>query len=171
MTDIEKLIAAADAPAGFQPFGLNEGGGDAAPTDGFAVTIAPLFITMRDEMPIFGFRVMEKHCNPMMICHGGMMMAVMDMALGIATHAVSKTTKFTPSVNLTYDFLKPAPLGIWLESRIEMIEARKRLAFGNAYLEGPDGPVMRCNGIMKIPSENGQDLGAKALDFSTVSKS
>ncbi|MGB0921189.1 MAG: PaaI family thioesterase [Alphaproteobacteria bacterium] len=140
---MEDLIAQAQAPDGFAHVNLG---------NGFASHVGPLFMKAEDPVPIIGFRVLEHHCNPADICHGGMMMTVMDMAIGMGAASKVQTAQFTPSVNLTYDFMRPAPKGIWLQSRIDFAEGRKRIAFAHGYLDGPDGPVIRCNGITKIPS-------------------
>ena len=95
---------------------------------------------------------MPHHCNPAGICHGGMMMTVMDMAIGVATSMAAATNAFTPSVNLTYDFVAPGKMGWWLQSKIDWVHATKRTGFANGYLMGPEGPVLRANGICKIAS-------------------
>ncbi len=141
--------AAQDIPAGFAPF---------SPPEGFANLVGPLYIAMKDDMPVLGFRGEERHSNPAMICHGGMMMTVMDMAIGIGVVHSSGTKKFVPSVNLSFDFLKPAPLGAWLESKIDFTEPRRSMGFAAGYLVGPEGPVIRANGICKILSEDSKSF-------------
>jgi uncharacterized protein (TIGR00369 family) len=93
---------------------------------------------------------MDHHCNPAGICHGGMMMTLMDMAIGVNVSIGAETNAFTPSVNLTYDFVAPAPLGAWLESKVDWVHTTRRTGFANGYLMGPDGAVLRANGICKI---------------------
>ncbi len=146
-------------PEGFHPFPF---------TDGFASHVGPIFIALRDGEGVLGFRVMPHHCNPAGICHGGMMMTVLDMAIGtnVAIHA--KTNVFTPTVNLTYDFVTPGRLGSWLESKVDWVHTTKRTGFANGYLMSPEGPVMRANGICKIPKEGDarfQMSGDRAFKF------
>jgi len=119
-------------------------------SDGFADHVGPLFFKMKGGEGVLGFRVMDHHCNPAGICHGGMLMTVMDMAIGVAVAMHAKTNAFTPSVNLTYDFVAPGPKGAWLESKVDWVYTTKRTGFANGYLVGPNGVIMRANGICKI---------------------
>ena len=126
--------------------------------NGFASHVGPFYFNNDWENPSVGFRVLDHHCNPVGICHGGMMMTLMDMVVGMAVAAAKAAADgkmdmvFTPTINMTYDFLSPAPKGAWLQSRVEFADAKRKIGFGNAYLDGPDGPVLRANGMVKIPS-------------------
>jgi uncharacterized protein (TIGR00369 family) len=130
-------------PKGFVPFPFSTG---------FASLVGPIYVTRRGKEIVLGFRVEDRHCNPAGICHGGMMMTVMDMAVGsnIASHGGVEA--FTPSVQLAYDFLQPGKPGQWLESKTDFVHTTRRTGFANGYLIGPDGPVMRANGICKLPN-------------------
>jgi len=145
MTSDQPAQIEPNPPAGFELF---------PHADGFATHVGPLYFKMRDGEGVLGFRVMPHHCNPAGICHGGMMMTVMDMAIGVAISVGAKTGGFTPSVNLTYDFVAPGPMGAWLQSKVDWVHTTKRTGFANGYLIGPDGPVMRANGICKITDPN-----------------
>ena len=151
-----------EVPAGFIPFPYNAG---------FMAAIGPIYIRPAtavangsDLPPAMGFRVLEQHLNPVGICHGGMMMSLIDMAIGQAVlHHVERRI-FPPSINNSYDFLKPAPLGDWLQSRIDFVHTTPRTGFANGFLDGPDGPVMRCNGICKL-LKDGDSRFARKLDL------
>ena len=134
-------------PDGFIPF-PNQ--------DGFILSIAPIYFRPAgpDVEPAMGFVVLEKHLNPVGICHGGMMMTLMDMACGQAVlHNVGRRV-FPPSIQLNADFLQPARLGEWLESRFDFVKTTPRTGFANGYLVGPNGPVIRVNGICKLPRDD-----------------
>jgi len=146
-------------PAGFEPFPYG---------DGFMNHVGPVFMAMKEDRPVLGFRVAPYHCNPAGICHGGMMMAVMDVAIGIATAQAAENGGFTPSVNLTYDFVMPGQIGDWLESKVDWVHTTYKTGFANGYLIGPKGPVLRANGICKIvrgDSKNFQMKSGKKFDF------
>ena len=141
-------------PEGFSPFPFGLG---------FADHIGPIYAKFDPDNPegrplALGFFVEKHHCNPAGICHGGMMMTVMDMAIGMAVSRAAGSMMFTPSVNLTYDFIRPGKLGSWLESRVDFSHATRRTGFANGYLDGPEGPVMRANGICKIPSPDNKQF-------------
>ncbi len=146
-------------PEGFEPF---------AHADGFADHVGPLFMAIRDGKSSLGFFVEPHHCNPAAICHGGMMMTVMDMAIGVAVAMAAENSGFTPSVNLTYDFVAPGYPGDWLESKVDWVHTTYKTGFANGYLIGPKGPVMRANGICKIvrgKDERFELKSGKKFDF------
>ncbi|MFW6027263.1 MAG: PaaI family thioesterase [bacterium] len=139
---------AGELPEGFLPF----------PNDiGFAELIGPLFV--HPGRRAIGFRVEARHCNPLGICHGGMMMTVMDMAIGMAIHQAGGASTFPPSVHLSYDFLAPAWSGDWLESKVDFVHTTRRTGFANGYLAGSRGLVMRADGICKIPGSSNPLFG------------
>lgn len=121
---------------------------------GFARFVGPIYQKVEGEHASLGFHVEEHHCNPAMICHGGMLMTVLDMAIGWAVIAKLQTAKFVPSVNNTYDFIRPARIGEWLYSDMDFVHTTRRTGFANGYLIGPEGPVVRTNGIVKIPGDD-----------------
>jgi uncharacterized protein (TIGR00369 family) len=153
-----------DLPAGFQPLTAK---------DGFIDLVGPIFVrwteaprratARRDSESAsvllgagtasLGFRVEPKHANPAGICHGGMLMTVLDMGIAVALKVAAKSDKFLPTINLTFDFVAPAPVGAWLESEVSFTHTTPRMGFAHGLLVGPDGPVVRANGIMKIPSD------------------
>ncbi|MFP3943077.1 MAG: PaaI family thioesterase [Alphaproteobacteria bacterium] len=140
--------SAGGLPEGFVPFPENMG---------FAELVGPLFV--HPERRSIGFRVEARHCNPIGICHGGMMMTVMDMAIGMAIHAAGGADGFPPSINLAYDFLAPARAGEWLESRVDFVHTTRRTGFANGYLMGEQGPLLRASGICKIPGSSNPVFG------------
>lgn len=136
------------APDGFVPFPQN---------NGFALLVGPLFV--HPGRQAIGFRVESHHCNPLGICHGGMMMTVMDMAVGMAVNSAAQSPTFPASINLAFDFLTPAQEGDWLESRVDFVHTTRRTGFANGYLTSPRGVVMRASGICKIPSRENPLFG------------
>ncbi len=139
-----------DIPAGFVDFPVYEG---------FPNHIGPLYMCVDEARAALGFRVLPHHVNPVGICHGGAMMSVMDMAIGMAILRERKSASFVPSVNLTFDFIKPARIGDWLESEVDFVRNTRRLGFAQGLLNGPDGPVLRCSGICKLPREDDPTFG------------
>ncbi len=82
------------------------------------------------------------------------MMTLMDMAVGMNVQLAAKTEIFSPTIQMSYDFLKPAHEDEWLFSNINFRHTTRRMGFASGLLIGPDGPVMRCNGIAKLPKAN-----------------
>jgi len=138
-----------NVPDGFQPFPEDQG---------FTNHIGPLYFRVEDKAGIkvgtMGFVVQDIHMNPAGICHGGMMMTLMDMAVGMNVQLAAETEAFSPTIQMSYDFLQPAMKDEWLVSEIDFRHTTRRLGFASGLLIGPKGPVMRCNGLAKLPSAN-----------------
>jgi uncharacterized protein (TIGR00369 family) len=139
-----------EIPEGYRQFPI---------TEGFADHAGPLYTKVVDGKGSLGVRVLPHHANPVGICHGGVMMTLMDMAIGQAIMLANHDAPFVPSINLTFDFLKPAKLGEWLYSEVDFVHSTRRMGFANGVLFGSDGPILRCNGICKIPRSNDPTFG------------
>jgi acyl-coenzyme A thioesterase PaaI-like protein len=133
----------ASVPAGFieLPF---EGG------EHFLSLTGPLYAKRDGNKLVLGFRVEKRHCNIAGICHGGMLMTFADMQLGLgARFDAEEDVGFMPTVNLTADFLAPAPLGAWVEGRTDLLRSTRNFLFCQCIVSSNGAPVMRASGIMK----------------------
>jgi uncharacterized protein (TIGR00369 family) len=99
-----------------------------------------------------GFRVEPRHCNPMGICHGGMMATFCDMLLPISAHYLSQevSRRFLPTINLQVDFLAASPLGAWVEGRAQLLRATRSMVFMQGLVTADGTPAARVSGIFKI---------------------
>lgn len=123
---------------------------------GFVAANGPLWGRLDEvdgmTVPVLGFRVEQRHCNPMQICHGGMLMTFADMVLSFACAVAAGGRKFMPTVNLAGDYVGPAPLGSWVEGRGRLIRQTRNLSFAETLITADGAPCLRASGIMKIPS-------------------
>ncbi|WP_417515433.1 PaaI family thioesterase [Minwuia sp.] len=133
-----------DVPEGFKPFGAR---------DGMFGVVGPIYGKVADGEASLGFRVEEKHLNPVGTCHGGMLATLVDVQIGFGAAVLMGRRIFLPTINLNCDFLAPPQLGQWVHGRTELVRATPRMAFCNAWLYCEDEIVLRANGIMKVPSE------------------
>jgi uncharacterized protein (TIGR00369 family) len=131
------------APPGFAPIRLG-------PNNGFVDVNGPLYGKIQDERLLLGFRVELRHCNPADVCHGGMLMTFADMLLGIGANYQAKLGRFLPTVNMSADFLAPAPLGAWVEGSVDVLRTTRNLVFAQCLLTADGAPAMRASGIMKL---------------------
>jgi uncharacterized protein (TIGR00369 family) len=144
-------------PEGFKPF---------KPNMGFLQSNGPLYGKWSGTHLLLGFRVEERHCNPGMVAHGGMLATFADMLLPIAARFQSKEEMgFVPTVNLTCDFLAPAPLGAWVEGKAEPIKLTRNLLFAQGLATADGEPVLRANGIFKITSKGSTKSGDLSFDM------
>jgi uncharacterized protein (TIGR00369 family) len=134
-------------PPGFLPIPIDIG---------FIGVVGPLYMNVGGETLALGFRVEMRHCNPMQICHGGMMATFVDMLLPFAAFQQSGMSgRFLPTVHLEQDFLAPAPLGAWVEGRGELLRATKSLVFAQCVVTADGETCARASGIFKIGKETG----------------
>lgn len=135
-------------PEGFTPLAV---GGD------FTAINGPLYIRSvaqpdGSKLRHLGFRVEQRHCNPMGNCHGGMLATFADMLLPMLAHrqAVELRGQFLPTVSLQLDYLAPSPLGAWVQGEAQVLRVTRNLAFLQGLVTADDVPALRVSGIFKI---------------------
>jgi uncharacterized protein (TIGR00369 family) len=135
--------ASEDAPLGFSPW-------PALP--GFVQINGPLYQRTESGVYQLGFRVEARHCNPMQICHGGMMATFCDMLLPLGVHALSAGVRgrFLPTVSLQIDYLSPAPLGAWVQGEAQLLRVTRTMVFAQGLVMADAVPAARVSGILKI---------------------
>jgi len=135
--------SATDVPEGFH---ARDFGG------AFIGVNGPLYARRTEAGFQLGFRVEQRHCNPMGICHGGMMATFCDMLLPISAHALSKEVaqRFLPTINLQIDYLAASPLGAWVQGEAQLLRATRSLVFMQGLVEADGTSVARVSGIFKI---------------------
>ena len=148
----------ADIPEGFKPRSF--GGG-------FIGVNGPLYMKKLDPGMQLGFRVEPRHCNPMGICHGGMMATFCDMLLPISAHYLSQdlARRFLPTINLQVDFLAASTLGAWVQGEAQLLRATRSMVFMQGLVTADGENVARVSGIFKIgaPFDDSVNLGALKL--------
>jgi len=106
----------------------------------------------------FGFVIGDNHCNRLGSCHGGMLATFLDLTLGFVGKAATGDETPTPTISLSMDFLRPASVGDWVESRVRLVHQTRRMFFVEGMLVALEGPVMRANAIYKRPSKGARDI-------------
>lgn len=127
---------------------------------GFSDFVGPLYIQRTEQGPRICFYVLERHCNPLGVAHGGWLMAVMDHVIAGAGATDLGRVGGGITVSASFDFLAPIPAGTWCETEITLCERKKTLAFVEARILGPDRVLLRCNGTVAYrrppaPSDGG----------------
>ena len=120
--------------------------------DGFVAVNGPLY-TRRFEAGIqVGFRVEDRHTNPMKICHGGMLASFADMLLPMTAHHLCAEAKgrFLPTISLQIDYLSQAPLGAWVQGEAQVLRVTRSMIFMQGLLTADAVTVARVSGIFKI---------------------
>lgn len=137
-------------PAGFEP--VTVGGA-------FIAANGPLYVLHAGAVVKLGFRVEARHCNPMGMCHGGMLASFCDMLLPVSVHrkSVEVGLRFLPTVGLQLDYMAPAPLGAWVEGEAEVLKVTRTMVFAQGLVRADGTPAVRCSGLFKIGPKFGDD--------------
>jgi len=133
-----------DVPEGFtlMPSGL-----------GFNDVLAPFYVHPDDEYPSFGLRVDDQHCNLMGICHGGVVMTLMDVVAASTLVRRREGDIGAPTINLSFDFISAAKKGEWIEAQMVSVETKRLFGFTTGFLRGPRGVVARASGTFYFPED------------------
>ncbi len=119
---------------------------------GFNALCGPIWVKAEGDKLVGGFRVEQHHCNPMGICHGGMLATFCDLHMGIAAQFEGRLDRMLPTITLSVDYMAPAPRGIWIEARVEIMKMTRGMVFTSETMFGDGAPVAHARGIYKIPS-------------------
>ena len=129
-------------PEGFRPF---PAGGDFVHLNG------PLYGRKTERGLQLGFRVEQRHCNPMGNCHGGMLATLADMTLPMSAQRHPEVRhRFLPTISLQIDYLAPAPLGAWVQGEGEVLRVTRSLLFMQGLITVDGEPALRASGVFKL---------------------
>ena len=151
----EGIPEAQGIPAGFHLLKL--------PRNGFVDLCGPLYGRLVEQRFTLGIRVEPRHCNPAMMCHGGMLMTLADMTMLLGSSVQGGSRRYQLTVNLGADFLVPAPLGSWLEGQVDVLRATRNLVFAQGALRIGEDLVVRINGIFKPVGEANPNFNLESL--------
>jgi uncharacterized protein (TIGR00369 family) len=132
--------------------------------DGFIGVNGPLYLKKLDAGVQLGFRVEARHCNPMGICHGGMIATFCDMLLPISAHYLSSDIgqRFLPTISLQVDYLAPSPRGAWVQGEAQLLRSTRSLVFMQGLVSADGEAVARVSGVFKIGPRFEDALGPAA---------
>ena len=133
-------------PAGYKPFSFQIGGP-------FMAINGPLLHRQDGKQFLLGMRVEKRHCNPMDVCHGGMLMSFVDMAMPMGVIYQENLNRFLPTISLTTDFLAPVPLDSWLEARTDVLRITRSMVFAQCLVQADGITAVRASGVFKLGSE------------------
>ena len=134
-----------DAPEGYVP--ATHGGP-------YARELGPFHVLRGDAEVRLGLRVQPRHCNTAGMAHGGLVASLADLGL---IHAVSVRRERggqprvpLSTVNLSLDYLGPAPAGCWLEIRAVVTRLGGSIAFVEGGIFADGAHVGRASGVFSI---------------------
>ena len=119
---------------------------------GFVAVNGPLYTRRTGAGIQVGFRVEDRHTNPMKICHGGMLASFADMLLPMTAHHLCAEAKgrFLPTISLQIDYLSQAPLGAWVQGEAQVLRVTRSMIFMQGMVTADGVNAVRVSGIFKI---------------------
>jgi len=126
-------------PPGFEPLFR---------TSPFLETTGPFFYRKEPQGGfVIGLRVLEKHANARGSAHGGLLMTLLDVALGYSSgYSQDPPAKLT-TATLAADFAGAPQVGDWVEAHVDVQKVGGRLAFANAFLVVDGERVVRGSAV------------------------
>src|ERR1043166_4086599 len=129
----------ASPPTGFEPLFRSSP---------FLETTGPFFY--RNE-PDGGFivavRVLPKHANARGSAHGGLLLTLLDIALGYRAAFSQDPPAALTTATLSADFVGSPKLGDWVEAHVELQKVGPRPALCNAFLVVNGERLVRANAV------------------------
>ena len=119
---------------------------------GFNVFVGPLFrLPPGEEKDLyrFFFRAEEKHMNAGRTVHGGMLMTLMDVAMGQSARLCSGATA-SATVSLNCNFVGPGKLGDTVDAQVRIVRKTRNFVFMQGELYAGDRVLFSASGMWKI---------------------
>jgi acyl-coenzyme A thioesterase 13 len=131
-------------PAGFEPLFRSSP---------FLETVGPFFYRKEsDGSFVVGVRVLPKHANARGSAHGGLLLTLIDIALGYRAAFSQRPPAALTTASLCADFAGAAKVGDWVEAHVDVHKVGSRLAFANAFLMVKGERIVRANAVFSRAS-------------------
>jgi acyl-coenzyme A thioesterase 13 len=126
-------------PTGFEPLFR---------TSPFLETVGPLFYRKEpDGGFVIGLRILPKHANARGGAHGGLLLTLLDIALGYRAAFSQDPPAGLTTTSITADFVGAPKLGDWVEAHVDVHKVGSRLAFANAFLVVNGERLVRASAV------------------------
>jgi acyl-coenzyme A thioesterase 13 len=129
----------ASPPAGFEPLFRSSP---------FLETVGPFFYRKNpDGTFVVGVRVLPKHANARGSAHGGLLLTLLDVALGHRAAFSQEPPAALTTASISADFAGSVKMGDWVEAHVDVQKVGSRLAFSNAFLLVNGERVVRASAV------------------------
>jgi uncharacterized protein (TIGR00369 family) len=130
----------------------------------------PLYARVVDGRVQVGFRVEQRHTNPLGICHGGMMATFADMLVPCTNMVdASRERRFLPTISLNIDYLGPSRLGAWVQGEAQVLRTTRNMLFGQGLVTADGEPALRFSGVFKLGPPFGDQSDTDSLGLRRTS--
>ena len=133
--------------------------------DDFIGLVGPLWIKAEGEALRVGLPLERRHGNPMGWAHGGLLVTVADMVMGMGSGFATGIRWPHPTVSLSTEFVRGARLGEWLEGTARIARRTVNFCFCSCDLVCGGEIVLMASGVFKVPDVDKipEHLRARAL--------
>lgn len=133
--------------------------------DDFVALAGPLWFKVEDDGMRVGLPLEKRHGNPMGWAHGGLLVTVADMVMGLGSGFATGIRWPHPTISLTSEFVRGARLGLWLEGKARIARRTVNFCFASCDLVCDGEIVLVSTGVFKVPDVEKipQEFRAKAL--------
>lgn len=130
----------------------------------FVAFNGPFYAQLSGDRIQLGFRVEQRHTNPMGICHGGMLASFADMLVPCtAMYEPGRERRFLVTISLQIDYLGTSPLGAWVQGEAHILRTTRNMVFGQGLVHADGAPALRFSGIFKLGSTWGDPADTDPL--------
>lgn len=135
--------------------------------DNFVGLLGPLWYKKESDKVRIGLPLEPRHGNPMGWAHGGLLVTVADMVMGVGSGFATGILWPHPTVSLSTEFVRGAKLGQWLEGSARIARRTINFCFASCDLVCGGEIVLVASGVFKVPdtdkipeAERAKALGA-----------
>ena len=129
----------------------------------------PLYARLVERRVQLGFRVQQRHTNPMGVCHGGMLATFADMLVPCTNmYDLSRERRFLPTISLNIDYLGPARLGAWVQGEAQVLRTTRNMLFGQGLVTADGELALRFSGVFKLGPAFGDQSDSDPLRLRLV---
>jgi acyl-coenzyme A thioesterase 13 len=126
-------------PSGFEPLFRSSP---------FLETVGPFFYRKEpDGTFVVGIRVLPKHANARGSAHGGLLLTLVDVALGYRAAFSQDPPAALTTASVCADFAGAPKVGDWVEAHVDVHKVGSRLAFANAFLVVNGERLVRASAV------------------------
>jgi acyl-coenzyme A thioesterase PaaI-like protein len=119
--------------------------------DDFIELIGPLWFKPEGETLRIGLPLETRHGNPMGWAHGGLLVTLADMVMGVGSGHATGIRWPHPTVSLNTEFVRGARLGQWIEGTARVARRTVNFCFCSCDLVCGTEVVIVASGVFKIP--------------------
>lgn len=135
-----KLIVQIDETDGWEKIAANN----------FMHLIGQVWVKAFSKQKLFGFVAEPKHLNRNKTVHGGMLVSLLDHALGQACADVTEENALLSTIQINTHFISTAKIDDHIISKAEVIEKTKSLIFVRGQCQANGKTILSGEGVFKI---------------------